>query len=169
MIIVKLFFTLICILFLITFGCRECKAEFIEFECPSWGTGYNSGYMTPYRGVITEEGEWRSVWNKHAEIDPTPPPPPSIDFDNYMVVVNFRGNFDTTGYQIRFFSVYYSSLTGTTIFLYWVNYRIPFWLMTRPDFTQPFQMIIVPKSTRCEYRFVEIVWNRYYRWWRFIS
>lgn len=168
MVIVRLFFTLTYILFLIVFSCRDCKAEFVEFECPSWGTGYYSGYRTPCRGVIIEEGEWKAVWNKHATIDPTPTPLPLIDFDNYMVVVNFRGNYDTSGYHIRFFSIYYNSFTGALTFFYWVNYWIPPWLMTRPDFTQPFEMIIVPKNVRCEYRFVEVVWNYFYHWWKFI-
>jgi hypothetical protein len=115
--------------------------------------------------VITEEGEWQNVWIKHTGIDPTSPLLPLIDFDNYMVVVNFRGNYDSTGYHIRFFSIYYNPLTNTTTFFYWVNYWIPLWLMTRPQYTQPYEMIIIPKNVRCEYRFVEVVWNYYYRWW----
>ena len=164
----RLFFASFCVLFLIIFGSKDCDAEFIEFECPSWGTGYYSGYRTPYRGVITKEGEWKAVWNKHATIDPTPPLPPKVDFTKYMLVVNFRGTYPSSGYHVRFFQIYYDPLFRTLTFFYWVNYWIPPWFFTQAIFTQPFDMIIVPKNVGCEYRFVEVIWNHYYWWWEFI-
>ncbi len=69
-------------------------------------TGVQSGIKQPGEIVITNQQQLDSIWALHYDYLENNPEPPDIDFEEEVVVGMFLGEKPTTGYWLRFDSVY---------------------------------------------------------------
>lgn len=63
-------------------------------------TDYSSGISEPTRRLIDSSSEWETFWRRINETRRPPPEPPTIDFDESVVVAAAMGGRPTGGYTI---------------------------------------------------------------------
>lgn len=67
--------------------------------------GHNSGYTERRNYVITNDGDWRDLWNKTYAIVLPPPAAPEIDLAQNMIIAVYMGERRTGGYRIEIVKV----------------------------------------------------------------
>jgi PrcB C-terminal len=100
--------------------------------------GVHSGIHESLKTAIRNDSEWRALWMKHASALSSAPPPPTVNFDEELVVVIFLGDKPTGGYSVEIGSAERSDGVLTVIY----DERSPrTGGMTIQAFTQPFEII----------------------------
>lgn len=84
-----------------SFGCRSTTSSDAEMEFRSLARGYQSGISETGVRVVRDEGEWRSLWERHASLVMPRPDAPSVDFTRDMVVYVSIGQRPTYGYSVE--------------------------------------------------------------------
>ena len=84
-------------------GLREIAAAEIAMKPPTRVTfqtvtkGYRSGVREPLQAVVRTQAEWTALWHRHSnELNSTPP---TVLFDQEIVVAVFLGEKPTGGYD----------------------------------------------------------------------
>lgn len=63
--------------------------------------GYYSGYKAEERLLVRTERTWKKVWNIHTRQRTPNPSLPVINFKKEMIIAVFRGERQTSGYQVE--------------------------------------------------------------------
>jgi len=84
------------------FSVQSCRSDLVSPVKLNFETveeGYLSGFVQRASLVIKDEVKWSQVWNKHTSNHLPPPELPKVDFQHFMVIAVFRGQFPTSGYS----------------------------------------------------------------------
>ena len=83
------------------FSVQSCRSDLVSVKLnfETIEEGYFSGFAQRASLVIKDEVKWSQVWNKHTSNHLPPPELPKVDFQHFMVIAVFRGQFSTSGYS----------------------------------------------------------------------
>ena len=114
-------------------------ASTVNFQ--SISKGYRSGVREPRQAVVRSQAEWLELWRTHSnELYSTPP---TVLFDQEMVVAIFLGEKPTGGYDI---TITRTERSGDELVIYYQE-KVPTpGSMLVQAFTQPFHMVRIPSK-----------------------
>jgi hypothetical protein len=103
--------------------------------------GYRSGVREPRQAVVRSQAEWLELWRTHSnELYSTPP---TVLFDQQVVVAIFLGEKPTGGYDI---TITRTERSGDELLIFYQE-KVPTpGSMLVQAFTQPFHMVRIPSK-----------------------
>jgi hypothetical protein len=100
--------------------------------------GSHSGVREPLQIVIRAQAEWKNLWHRHASIQPSVPPAPTVDFNKEIVVAVFLGEKPTGGHDIAILSV---ERVDGTLLISFTEKSPPAGAILTQALTQPFHIV----------------------------
>jgi hypothetical protein len=104
--------------------------------------GHRSGIREPLQIVIRARDQWDDVWRRHASIEASPSPAPSVDLSAHMVAGVFLGERSTGGYGVE---IVRAERSDSTLYLYYRETRPARDAMAIQALTQPYHLVTVPR------------------------
>ena len=105
--------------------------------------GTSSGIREPLTMVVRTQGDWDTLWKRHASIQSPPPPAPAVDFSREMVAGVFAGEKNTGGYEVEITGV---EVKDSRVYVRYGEKAPPSGGIVTQALTQPFHLIKLPKS-----------------------
>lgn len=80
-------------------GATPAPSQNVAFSTIAKGT--QSGIVVPRHVIVRDRDDWERLWAEHTAIFIPPPPLPSVDFSNEMVVGVYSGEKPTGGFSVE--------------------------------------------------------------------
>lgn len=107
--------------------------------------GERSGFDQPSSKVIQDQTTWEDTWDMIMSSLLDPPPPPQVDFAEYILLAHFMGEKPSSGYHAEFSEV----LEGANKITAAVREISPGpECLTRAVMTAPYHVIQIPKTDK---------------------
>jgi hypothetical protein len=112
--------------------------------------GHRSGVRESVQIVARSQSEWSALWKRHASTEPNPPPLPTINFSNEIVVAVFLGEKPTGGHDVEIVSMEQNNDVLLVSFV--EKSPRPGGVVTQA-FTQPFHIVRVAAQSAARVNF----------------
>jgi PrcB C-terminal len=107
--------------------------------------GEHSGFDQPSSKVIQDQTTWEDTWDTIMSFLLDPPPPPQVDFTNYILLAHFMGQKGSGGYEVEFSRV----IEGANKITATVREISPGpECLTPAMMTEPYHVVQIPKTDK---------------------
>lgn len=104
---------------------------------------YYSGIRQSVQTVISNDGDWRSIWATYTANQGTPPAAPAIDFSRHEVIVAALGERTSGGYDITVSRI---ATAGDYLYVELTSTRPGSRCGVTAALTQPVDMVRIPRQ-----------------------